>query len=206
MRRDTLAFTLAGVVFGFVVGYMTAGWETGPRPVAIGQAAGTAGAPAATGGAAPSVGARPPLDPNEVKAMESLAARQPGDAAVRVELGNTYMDAQRWDEAIRWYSEALQIAPGSPDVATDLGACYVSSGRPAQGLALFESVLKASPDHRNARFNAGVALQQLGRGREAADAWEELLRRHPQDAQLQRLRSRIDELRAGSGAGAATGR
>lgn len=67
-------------------------------------------------------------------------------------------------------------------------------------------MLKANPDHRNARFNMGVALQQLGRGREAADAWEELLKRHPQDAQLQRLQARIDELRAGSGAEAATGR
>lgn len=193
MRRDTLAFTLAGIVFGFVAGYMTAGWESSPRPVALGATTPASGSPAAPGASAP---ARPSFDANEAKALETLAAKQPGDAATRVELGNMYMDAQRWDEAIRWYGEALRIAPGNPEVATDMGACYVSSGRPAEGLALFEGVLKLNPDHRNARFNLGVALQQLGRAREAAEAWEDLLRRHPDDAQLQRLRGRIDEIRA----------
>jgi hypothetical protein len=33
MRRDTLVFTLAGVVFGFAFGYMAAGWDVMPRPV-----------------------------------------------------------------------------------------------------------------------------------------------------------------------------
>ena len=32
-----------------------------------------------------------------------------GDVAVRVELGNLYMDAERWDEAVRWYREALAL-------------------------------------------------------------------------------------------------
>ncbi len=40
MRRDTLAFTIAGVVFGFVLGYMAAGWQSSmPRPVPVGAAA-----------------------------------------------------------------------------------------------------------------------------------------------------------------------
>jgi cytochrome c-type biogenesis protein CcmH/NrfG len=201
MRRDTLAFTIAGVVFGFVLGYMAAGYEIVPRPVPVGAA------PAATTGAgsAPAGGgvaaAKAAIDPNEVQAMESLAARQPQDAAVRGELGTLYMDAQRWDEAIRWYGEALLLAPGNPDVTVDLGACYVHSGRPAEGLVRFDSVLKTKPDHRNARFNRGVALQQLGRAREAADAWDELLKLYPADTQLQRLRARIDEIRATTPAG-----
>ncbi len=46
MRRDTLAFTLAGVVFGFVLGYMAAGWQSMPRPAPV------AAAPAPTGAGA----------------------------------------------------------------------------------------------------------------------------------------------------------
>jgi cytochrome c-type biogenesis protein CcmH/NrfG len=195
MRRETLVFTLAGVVFGFVLGYMAASWDVMPRP-----ALATATAPPAAGGNAP--GAQPaasqpaPLDADEARAMESLAARQPKDAAVRVELGNLYMDHQRWDEAIRWYREALGLAPDAPDVSTDMGACYVHSGRPADGLAEFDRVLAKNPDHRNARFNRGVALLALGRSVEAADGWEELLKRHPDDPQLARLRGRIQEIRA----------
>lgn len=194
MRRDTVVFTAAGFLFGLVVGYMAASWEVVPRPVAAGGVA-TAPAPRE---AAP---ARPAANPDEVKALESLAARQPADAAVRVELGNLHMDAERWDEAIRWYREALALDPARPDVATDLGACLVSAGRPAEGLAQFENVLRELPDHRNALFNRGIALLQLGRGADAAAAWEELMKRHPGDPQLSGLRARIEQIRATAAGG-----
>ncbi len=187
MRRDTLVFTVAGVVFGLVVGYMAANWDVVPRPAAVAPPA-AAPAPAAPAGKR--------LNPDEVKAMESLAARQPGEASVRVELGNLYMDAERWDEAIRWYREALALNPALADTVTDLGACLVSAGRPAEGLAEFEKVLQGDPGHRNALYNEGIALLQLGRGKDAAAVWEELLKRHPDDPQLQGLRGRIAQVRA----------
>jgi cytochrome c-type biogenesis protein CcmH/NrfG len=199
MRRETLVFTLAGVGFGFLLGYMAAGWEGMPRPAAVPAAQSTA-ASVSTGASAPPASVT--IDPDELRAMEQLAARQPADAGVRTELGNMYMDAQRWDDAIRWYGEALKIAPDNPDVRTDYGACYVHSGRPALGLEQFEAVLKTHPDHRNALFNRGVALLDLGRSADAAATWEDLLKRHPDDPQLARLRARIDEIRAASGAGA----
>jgi cytochrome c-type biogenesis protein CcmH/NrfG len=205
MRRDTLAFTIAGVVFGFVLGYMAAGWGGMPQPAPVGTTAAPAGQAAAP---AEAPATRPTPDPDELRAMESLAARQPNDAGVRTELGNVYMDAQRWDDAIRWYGEALKITPDNPDVRTDLGACYVHSGRPAQGLEQFDAVLKKNPGHRNALFNRGVALLNMGRQTDAADTWEELLKRHPDDPQLARLRGRILDIRAAGGAaqGAAKGR
>ena len=137
MRRDTLVFTVAGIVFGLVVGYMAASWDVVPRPAAIGVQAAAAPAPATP--------AAKSLNPDEVAALESLAARQPSDASVRVELGNLYMDAERWDEAIRWYREALAVNPALVETTTDLGACLVSSGRPAEGLAEFERVLAVDP-------------------------------------------------------------
>ena len=191
MGRDTLVFTVAGTLFGVVVGYMAASWDVVPRPIA---AAPAAGAPAVA-----TVPAPPRLDPDEVKAMEALAARQPGDAAVRVELGNRYMDAERWGEAVRWYREALAIDPGGLSTVTDLGASLVSAGQPEAALVEFEKVLRADPGHRNALYNKGIALLQLGRAKEAAAAWEELLKRHPDDPQLQGLRGRIEQIRATSG-------
>jgi cytochrome c-type biogenesis protein CcmH/NrfG len=193
MRRDTLAFTLAGIVFGLVVGYMAASWDVVPRPAAIGGGATAAPAPAAP--------ATKGLNADEVAALESLAARQPGDASVRVELGNLYMDAERWDEAIRWYREALSVNPALAETVTDLGACLVSSGRPAEGLAEFEKVLQGDSGHRNALYNKGIALLQMGRAGEAAAAWEELLKRHPGDPQIRGLRGRIEQIRATAGAG-----
>jgi cytochrome c-type biogenesis protein CcmH/NrfG len=194
MRRDTVVFALAGIVFGFVVGYMAASWGQGPATVHPGAspagAAATTAAPPASGPAA--------LDPNEAQALESLAGRDPADVAVRVELGNLYMDHERWDEAIRWYRDALELSPDLPGVRTDLGACLVHSGRPAEGLSEFEAVLQQDESHRNALYNKGIALTQLGRTEEAVAAWEEVLRHHPADPQLRGLQGQIDALRASS--------
>jgi cytochrome c-type biogenesis protein CcmH/NrfG len=172
---------------------MAASWDVVPRPV---PAAAGAPAPASAPAAAP---ASPRLNPDEAKALEALAARQPGDATPRVELGNLYMDAERWDEAIQWYREALAINPALPDVVTDLGASLVSSGRPAEGLMEFEKVLAADPGHRNALYNKGIALLQMGRPKDAVAAWEDLLRRYPDDTRIQALRGRIEQVRATAG-------
>jgi tetratricopeptide (TPR) repeat protein len=197
MRRDTLVYSVAGILFGLVVGYMAASFHVVPRPASIEGPVAVAAAPA-TPATAPAAAAKK-LNPDEVAALESLAARQPKDASVRVELGNLYMDAERWDEAIRWYREALAVNPALVETATDLGACLVSAGRPAEGLAEFERVLAADPGSRSGLYNKGIALLQMGRPQEAAAAWEELLKRHPADPQLSGLRGRIDQIRATAG-------
>ena len=191
MRRETFVFTAAGVLFGLVVGYMAASWDVVPRPVVAG-AAGVAPTPR------PAASARPVANPDEAKALEALAARQPNDVAVRVELGNLHMDAERWDEAARWYREALALAPDRADVETDLGACLVSSGSPEEALAAFDKALRAKPDYKNALYNKGIALMQLGRAAEAAATWEDLLKRYPDDRQLSGLRVRIEQIRSTS--------
>ena len=190
MRRDTLAFMLAGTVFGLVVGYMAAHWGVLPSPVA-------ASAPVA----APATAAAPRVDPDEVTALESLVARQPADAAARVELGNLLMDAERWEDAIRWYREALVIDAALADVATDLGACLLRAGRPEEALGELDKALATDPAHRLALYNRVVALVQLGRAKQAVNSWELLLKRHPGDPQAERLRPRIDRIRAGAEAG-----
>jgi cytochrome c-type biogenesis protein CcmH/NrfG len=191
MRRDTVVFGLAGILFGFVAGYMSASWSRSTPPSTMAGASAAEMAPPAS----------LPLDPDEAKALEGLAGRDPDDVAVRVELGNLYMDHEHWDDAIRWYSEAVTLNPALPDVLTDLGACLVHSGRPAEGLAAFEKALAQDEGYRNALYNKGIALLQLGRAEEAAAAWEDVLRRYPDDPQLSGLRARIDQIRHSAGSG-----
>ena len=112
------------------------------------------------------------------------------------------MDAERWDEAIRWYREALAIDASLADVATDLGVCLLSAGRPEEALGELQKALARDPAHRLALYNRVVALLQLGRDEaDAVDAWQVLLKRHPDDPQAERLRARIDRIRAGAEAG-----
>lgn len=205
MKREPMVFGVAGVVFGFVLGYMAAGWDQAPaeaRPVVAGAApSGPLGGGSGSHATAPAPGASaaPAIDPNEVRALESLAARDKANAQVRIELGNLYMDHSRYDEAVRWYREALQVNPSQPDVIVDLGACLVNSGKANEGLAEFERALKLSPDHKKALFNKGIAFMESGRPKEAVAVWEDLLKRFPDDPQLQQLRPQIERLRAPGG-------
>jgi cytochrome c-type biogenesis protein CcmH/NrfG len=186
-----MVFAVGGMLFGFVLGYMVANLGSSPgdpRPVA----------PSMAGAADRS---RPPasppaLDPNELKALESLAAREKGNPQVRVELGNLLMDHSRFDEAARYYREALALNPDQPDVRVDLGACLVNGGKPAEGLMEFEKALQKDPGHKKALFNKGIALMETGRPQEAVAVWESLLKRFPDDPQLQGLRKQIDQVRA----------
>jgi tetratricopeptide (TPR) repeat protein len=43
-----------------------------------------------------------------VNALKSVAEREPASATPRVQLGNLYFDAERYDEAIKWYGEVGQ--------------------------------------------------------------------------------------------------
>src|SRR5438034_2036351 len=138
MKSDAIAFGVAGVLFGLV-----AGWIIGSQQTALAPAAGApaqAAAPAKTGGAAPASRAAI-LDDNQVKALKSVAEREPSNAQPRVQLGNLYFDAERYDDAVSWYSEALKLAPRDVDVSTDLGVCYYYTNQPDKALAQFDKSL-----------------------------------------------------------------
>ncbi len=200
MKREPVVFAVAGMVFGFVLGYMVASWDSPPRVATAGGPTGLSlpsRPPAAGGAAVPQAGGGSALDPDEVKALESLAARDRSNAAVRIELGNLLMDHGQFDAAARWYREAVALDPGQPDVLVDLGASLVNGGKAAEGLEEFEKALKLDPGHKNALFNKGIALMQTGKPAEAVAIWEGLLKRFPNDPQLRGLREQIEQVKAG---------
>lgn len=204
MKREPMVFAIAGMVFGFVLGYMAANWDASPgdaRSASLGAPSPGSGAAPAGGLARPAIApsAAPTLDPNELRALEALAARDKANPQARIELGNMYMDHQRYDEATRWYREALALNGSQPDVLVDLGACLVNSGKAGEGLVEFEKALQQSPNHKKALFNKGIALVESGRPKDAVAVWEDLLKRFPDDPQIQGLRAQIDRVRAGAG-------
>jgi tetratricopeptide (TPR) repeat protein len=200
MQREPIVYAAAGMIFGFVLGYMVANAEApgGSRTVpAAAPSAPAFNPPAATDDGPHAAPSRAPVDPNEARALESLAIRDKANVSVRVELGNLYMDHGQFVDAARWYGEAVVLRP-DPDVIVDLGACLVNGGKAAEGLEQFERALKLSPGHKKASFNKGVALMELGRPKEAVAVWDDLLKRYPDDPQLQTLKRQIDLVRAGA--------
>jgi tetratricopeptide (TPR) repeat protein len=195
MKREPLIFFVFGMVFGFPLGYMIHNLgEAAPTSTPATLAQGTPAESAPPQG--PGTPATTPLDPSEVKALQSLAEREKGNAKVRVELANLLMDHGSFEDAIPWYKQALALQPDDPDVMVDMGACLVNAGRPGEALQIFDEALKKHPGHKKALYNKGVALMSSGRPKEAVALWEDLIKRYPDDPQLRGLKDQIDQVRA----------
>src|SRR5262245_49160795 len=120
MKTDAIAFGVAGILFGLI-----AGWIIGTQQA---KNDATAAAPAQQSRAA--TNAPPPLDENQVSAFKTMAERETSNPVPRVQLGNLYMDAERFDEASKWYSDALKLSPKDVNISTDLGVSFYYANQP----------------------------------------------------------------------------
>lgn len=195
MKREPMVFAVAGMIFGFVLGYMAAGLGRAPTSESRPRLPAEASARSAPGAGAS------PVYADKVRTLESLAARDKQNVQARIELGHLLMEHAQYEAAARWYREALGLEPADNDVRVDLGASLLSLGRAPDALAEFDQALKNDPSHKQALYNKGLALMRTGREPEAVVVWDGLLKRYPGDPQLQGLKDQMERLRAGRGAG-----
>ncbi len=187
MKTESIAYAVAGILFGLI-----AGWIIGSQQAALAPAV----APQAVRQEQPAPAA-PILDEAKVTAYKSVADKDPSNASARVQLGNLYFDAERYDDAIRWYTEALKLAPKDVDVSTDLGVSYYYANQPDKALAQFDQSLKLDPTHAKTILNVGVvkafAKQDLSG---AQQAWEQAVKLSPNSPEGQRAKQLLDSLRS----------
>jgi tetratricopeptide (TPR) repeat protein len=135
----------------------------------------------------------PALDENRVQALNTVLQSDPKNAGAAIELGNTYFDAERWEDAITWYERALEIDPNNADASTDLGVSYYYSNRPDQALAQFERSLKISPTHTKTLLNKGIVLAFGKQDLKAAAAeWQKVVELAPDSPEGQAARRALE--------------
>jgi tetratricopeptide (TPR) repeat protein len=192
MTRDSIIFAAAGIAFGLIVGWMLGSWQAGPGvarpPVA-------AAAPAQSAQNAPSGEAT--LDENRARRLEEAAASDPRDPAPRVELANLLFDAGRYQDAIRWYTEALSLTPLNVDARTDLGVAYYYLEQPDKALEQFERALSIDGRHVKTLLNLGV-VRAFGKQDlpGAAAAWRQVLAIAPESAEGREAKRALDAMAA----------
>jgi tetratricopeptide (TPR) repeat protein len=186
MKTDSVAFGVAGILFGLI-----AGWVIGSQQAALRQPAAAVQAAQATGSTAAI------LDQAQVNAFISVAEREPSNAAPRGQLGNLYFDAERYDDAIKWYSDALRLSPNEVEISTDLGVSYYYTNQPDKALEQFERSLKIDPKHTKTLLNVGI-VKAFGKQDlpGAQQAWEQVIKIAPQSPEAQAARRALDSLRA----------
>ena len=187
MPRESFVFGIAGIFFGVLVGWIIGSQQSGgPRP----------GSPPAAQAAAPAAQTAAPLDESRAATLKASAEKDPRDAASRVQLGNMYFDAERFDEAARWYAEALKIEPRNVNASTDLGIAYYYMNQPDLALQQFDRSLTLDPKHTKTLLNVGI-VRAFGKQDldGAAKAWQRVIDVAPDSPEGQRAREALEAVR-----------
>ena len=197
MRKDSVVLGVAGIFFGLLVGWI------------IGSQQGTAVPPPAAGAAATNAAAAPSapaLDESKASALRAAAERDPKDAQARVQLANLYFDAERFQDAVKWYEEAVRIEPRNVNASTDLGISYYYTNQPDRALGQFERSLAVDPKHSKTLLNVGI-VRAFGKQDldGAAKAFQQVLDVAPGSPEARAAKQALDGLRgAHPEAGSAT--
>jgi tetratricopeptide (TPR) repeat protein len=203
MKSDAIAFGIAGIVFGllagWIIGSQQAGMRPGIAPPVVQQQA--AAAPASGSGATRAA----ILDEAQVNALKSVAAREASNATPRVQLGNLYFDAERYEDAIKWYEEAVKLSPNDVNLSTDLGVSYYYLNQADRALEQFNRSLKLDPKHAKTLLNLGI-VKAFGKQdlQGASEAWQQVITLAPQSPEAQAAKRALDSLQSahpGSGRG-----
>jgi cytochrome c-type biogenesis protein CcmH/NrfG len=193
MRADAIVFGIAGTLFGLIIG-----WVLGTQQAGRTARVAAPVAQAAPAQQQPAPSPQPvPIDPERVKALEGLAATNPGDPQPRVQLGNMFFDAEQYAQAISWYEQAIKINPNDPNVSTDLGVAFYYTNQPDRALAQFEHSLRVDPAHIKTLLNVGI-VRAFGKQDlpGAARAWQQVVDLAPNSPEGQAARKGLDGIKS----------
>jgi cytochrome c-type biogenesis protein CcmH/NrfG len=180
MKPESIVLTVAGMCFGVILGWVLATLNVGrTAPVAAPVVASSSEAPAAGNERQPEQ-----LDQAQVQALTTILKSDPNNAKAAAQLGETYFKAERMDDAIKWYREALRLDPKNVDASTQLGMSYFIAQGADPALAQFEHSLQLQPNHPRTLLSKGIVLW---RGKNdlagAAAVWKKLVEVAPDSAE-----------------------
>jgi cytochrome c-type biogenesis protein CcmH/NrfG len=196
MRSESIVFAVAGMCFGVILGWVIGAQQASIR--STGTPAAAPAAPAQTGERQP-----PPLDEARVQSLMTIVKNDPKNAGAAVQLANTYFDAERYEDAIKWYEESLRLDPKNPDASTDLGISYYYTGQTDRALKQFEQSLAVSPQHTKTMLNQGIVLAFGKRDLAGAEAaWKRVIEIAPDSQEAQAARRGLEGIAAAGHPGA----
>jgi cytochrome c-type biogenesis protein CcmH/NrfG len=192
-----------GIILGWVLGTQQAQKGTAATFVQS-QPAAAAPQPAAQP-AGPGSGTRPTpvLDDARVQQYTTILKSDPNNAQANIQLGNTYFDAERYEDAIKYYELGVKLEPKNVDASTDLGVSYYYSNRTDEALKQFDYSLKIDPKHTKTLLNQGI-VRAFGKRdlQGATEAWQKVVELSPNSQEGLAAKQGLQGIAAASGRGA----
>jgi predicted Zn-dependent protease len=123
----------------------------------------------------------------ERESLRSIAAREPANAAVRIELSRVLAAGGDFDAAIAAASEALQLAPDDPSTAEQLASILADAGDADRLASIADALLARFPSRRDARYYRAAALFLRGKTEDAIAEVRQVVGADPRHARAQNL-------------------
>lgn len=108
-----------------------------------------------------------PADEAQIKSriayLQKQLAANPKNYRHHYELGNLYVDLEKFTDAERAYKEALKYNPKYKEALVNLGGLHSDAGQHDEAIKLFEAALGIDPEDCKARSNLGNSYYAMER-------------------------------------------
>jgi len=200
MKLDSVIYTVSGVFFGLIVGWIIGSQQAQLLPrTRVPESQVAQQAPPAPPQDAPAP-APAVLDEGKARALQNVAEKDPKNVSARTQLGDLYYDAGRYPDAIKWYQESLKLNPNDVNVSTDLGVSYYYNKETDRAIDQLQHSLQLDPSHAKTLLNLGV-VKAFGKQdlKGATEAWQKLVQIAPQTPEGQQAKQALDSLSSAHG-------
>jgi len=156
-------------------------------------------APNEVGGGSPAqaVAAAPPAPVQRLLVeLRGRLQRDPNDLPALRSLGNMYVDAGKYPQAITYYARALGLDPSNVQTRTDYASALHGAGQEQAALVQLKAVLAERPDFPQALFDEGAVAAAAGQRTLAIGAFRRFLQVAPEDQRAGDARAALQNLGA----------
>jgi len=183
-NKETLILMAVALVIGLLVGV-------------IGSNLGGSKRAPATSSAPPQAAAPMVNQDQNIKMLEAVVAKDPGNRNAWVQLGNTYFDTQQPMKAIEAYGKALEIDGNDPNVLTDQGVMFRQLGWYDRAIENFQKATEIDSNHAQSYYNLGVVYRyDLKDFPKAVEAWQKFVDLNPSGPGAEQVRKELEFLKS----------
>lgn len=131
----------------------------------------------------------------QIQTLKSRIEKDPHDIEALIQLGNSYFDISRFEEAVVFYQHALEHNNQNTNLLIDLGVALFNLKQNEKAILHIEQALKIDPNHKQGLFNLGVIQSNLNNITEAINCWESVIRLYPDSREAQNASRFIGQLK-----------
>ena len=198
MSRENLLFAIIGILFGFIVGFMSASVMS-QKYAAVPATAGNSQAlpPDHPPVGSQSASGNPQAMQAEVTASIDKARKEPNNFDAQLKAAELYYQIQRYDQAIDFLLKANQLKPTDYRTVVVLGMVNLDAGHYDTAEKWYRAAMKMKQDDTMVLSGLAAATLQRGDAKAAEDAVAQLEKVDPNSVDLPQFRDKLASLKAG---------